>query len=372
MSHSPQEEEAKISPPPGRRREGNDSLWKRARRTLGTNQLTFLQPQSRPAGASTSATGPAAPGKRREQVRHAQRTHRQRTQNYIKTLEVEVVRLRESETSLLQERDKLRGYVDVLKNTIILSNIPLPPDLEETTSTAAAPRSFDEFDMPASVSYEPDDFNHDRLHVHFTPQESTQGFGYSAPPYPPAAPYSNHARPQSNSADLSNDYSCNQRGASAAPAATYDPKRSARADTIEIAIDFVLALEHPCMPHIPTPDAPPSVDPANHLMLASTPLVAQARATPQLHQTWSTSGAIIKELLNLSSSINLEGEITPIEAWHRLYQHQDFWRLDKDHIHKLKCELSFRVKCCGFGAVLDENIFWDAVNRTLASTARRR
>ena len=31
------------------RRQGNDSLWKRARRTLGTNQLTFLQPQSKPS-----------------------------------------------------------------------------------------------------------------------------------------------------------------------------------------------------------------------------------------------------------------------------------------------------------------------------------
>lgn len=41
------------SPPAGRpRREGNESLWKRARRTLGTNSLTFLQPQSRPGGMS--------------------------------------------------------------------------------------------------------------------------------------------------------------------------------------------------------------------------------------------------------------------------------------------------------------------------------
>ncbi len=39
-------------PAPGKgrpRREGNDSLWKRARRTLGANSLTFLQPQSRPS-----------------------------------------------------------------------------------------------------------------------------------------------------------------------------------------------------------------------------------------------------------------------------------------------------------------------------------
>ena len=51
MSQAPPPGEATGAPPPGKlRREGNDSLWKRARRTLGTNSLTFLQPQSRPSG----------------------------------------------------------------------------------------------------------------------------------------------------------------------------------------------------------------------------------------------------------------------------------------------------------------------------------
>ena len=39
------------TPPSGHpRREGNDSLWKRARRTLGTQNLGFLQPAARPQG----------------------------------------------------------------------------------------------------------------------------------------------------------------------------------------------------------------------------------------------------------------------------------------------------------------------------------
>ena len=46
-----EEKSASTSPPIGRtKREGNDSLWKRARRTLGTNSLTFLQPTTRPTG----------------------------------------------------------------------------------------------------------------------------------------------------------------------------------------------------------------------------------------------------------------------------------------------------------------------------------
>ena len=138
------------------------------------------------------------------------------------------------------------------------------------------------------------------------------------------------------------------RDASAAYADPADVKGSALVDTIEIAIDFVLALEHPCMSHLPYPANPPTDDPANHLMMVSTPLVARAPDAPQLNQTWTASGAIIKELLNLSSSINLEGEITPVEAWHRLHQHPDFWRLDRNQIGKVKRELSASVRCCGY------------------------
>ena len=36
---------------------------------------------------------------------------------------------------------------------------------------------------------------------------------------------------------------------------------------LETAIEFVLALEHPCMAHIPYPAEPGGIDPANHMML---------------------------------------------------------------------------------------------------------
>ncbi|KAK0508362.1 hypothetical protein JMJ35_009446 [Cladonia borealis] len=376
MSQAPPPEEAAGSPPPGRlRREGNDSLWKRARRTLGTNSLTFLQPQSRPSGptASGSGSGPAAPSKRREQVRHAQRTHRQRTQNYIKTLESEVVRLRESEMRLLEDKEKLQRQVDILKNNHIFSELPLPPGFESDTTPLAQPPQLSDFEMPATVSYAADDLNHQRLHVNFQRQDPSQGLGYPTQIYPMAASYQGHQDPQATP-DLPNDFSLQAlnvssanepRNVSSAYADPADVKSYQPVDTIEIAIDFVLALEHPCMPHIPYPANPPTEDPANHLMMASTPLVARAPDAPQLNQTWTASGAIIKELLNLSSSINLEGEITPVEAWHRLHQHPDFWRLNHKQIEALKRELSRTVRCCGFGAVLDESTFEDAVARTL-------
>lgn len=195
---SPSEEtSASVSPPPGRpKREGNDSLWKRARRTLGTNSLTFLQPTTRPAGTAAPATGsgPAAPSKRREQVRHAQRTHRQRTQNYIKTLESEVVRLRESETNLIQERDKIQNQVDILRATIILSNIPLPEGIEDIGTSSSPNRTLSHLDMPATVSYSNDTLDHPRLHVNFAQPQvpNNQGMDYPTQTYPLSSPYQGH------------------------------------------------------------------------------------------------------------------------------------------------------------------------------------
>ena len=144
------------------------------------------------------------------------------------------------------------------------------------------------------------------------------------------------------------------RNISSAYADPVEVRATPLVDTIEVAIDFVLALEHPCMPHLLYSSNLPTEDPANHVMMASSPLLARAPGAPKLNQTWNASGAIIKELLNLSSSINLEGEITPVEAWHRLHQHPDFWRLDHKQIGGLKRELSMTVRCCGYVGPFNE------------------
>ncbi|CAF9933607.1 MAG: hypothetical protein ALECFALPRED_005638 [Alectoria fallacina] len=277
----------------------------------------------------------------------------------------------------MQERDKLRSQIDNLRTTIVESKIPLPEGVEDIGPPCAPPPPplFD-LDMPATVSYSNDGLDHPRLHVNFPQHQepSSQGLDFSTQTYPLATPYQGHQQytnvPQS-APDLPNDFSLNTINLSSS-SSRYGIPAEARAtalvDTIEIAIDFVLALEHPCMPHIPYQD-PPSTEPANHMMLVSTPLMARSPDPPQFNSTWTASGAIIKELLNLSSSINLEGEITPVEAWHRLHNHPDFWKLGRDQIEKLKLELSTAVRCYGFGAVMEENVFSDALNRALASSA---
>lgn len=280
----------------------------------------------------------------------------------------------------MQERDKLKGQVDTLRTTIILSNIPLPEGTEELGITSPSLQPLSDLDMPATISYANDALDHPRLHVNFPPRQEfgSQAMDYPTQTYPVPAPYQGRQQysnvPQS-APDLPNDFSLNfslntttHLSSSLSKPAALPPAAPPPADSIETAIDFVLALEHPCMPHLPYQD-PPSADPANHMMMASTPLMARAPDAPQFNTSWTASGAVIKELLNLSSSINLEGEITPVEAWHRVRSHPDFWRLGREGIERLKLELSKEVRCCGFGAVLDEHVFWNALNRSLAVDA---
>ncbi|KAL8925912.1 MAG: hypothetical protein Q9208_003225 [Pyrenodesmia sp. 3 TL-2023] len=425
-----------LSPPTrGRQRSGgNDSLWKRARKTLGTNSLTFLQPQNKPAATKAedptgSSPGKTTPGKRREQVRNAQRyvgpssvfyyfihlfrsldlrytlprspviddigsTHRQRTQNYIKTLESEVLRLRGSEGDLTTANRKLQNQVDLLQNTLARANLPLPAGCGGSSlfaQSASVPSN-----MPATVAFKTDNLNHERLHVTWPGSPPQQ----PAPPHrhQPAQPHHHQpGQPQQQQQQqqqqpqlpqqpsFDNDpnsmfdvfnrdwYGVNQKPLPDTPhqsstltpldfpSATYEnplPGMASKLDTPEVAVDFVLALEHPCMPHLPHPSDPPSEDPSNHALLFSAPLVSRAPKTfKQPDASWQANGFMIKELLNLSSAINLEGEITPVEAWQRLRQHPGFGRLDNIAFDRIKAELSTSARCCGFGTVIDEDAF---------------
>lgn len=106
------------------------------------------------------------------------RIHRERTQNYIKTLESEVIRLRGSEEHLIRENDRLQRDVDTLKSTLISNDtpFPLPPGVEPSAPTEGQTLLPNNSEM-ATVSYHTDEMSHPRLHVHLP-----QGLARNAPP----------------------------------------------------------------------------------------------------------------------------------------------------------------------------------------------
>ncbi|KAI4233866.1 MAG: hypothetical protein LQ349_004148, partial [Xanthoria aureola] len=323
---------------------------------------------------SGSGQGKTTPGKRREQVRHAQRTHRQRTQNYIKTLEEEVVRLRGSDGHLKSENKKLSSQVGILRTALVLADVPLPAGFEGSPQSAQLQSPDSE--LPASISFRTDSSNHQRLHVDWPTPSHSQPASAPAPAPAPQAPTERFAPGDFHGHDdwipqdkplpiLPNDTFMSSLNFDS----TYEnpPPQMAPTilDTHEVAVDFVLALEHVCMGHIPHPNNPPSEEPTNHALLMSAALVAKGPGPPQLNSSWKADGSMIKGLLNLASAINLQGEITPVEAWHRLRQYPGFSSLDKWSFELIKAKLSASVQCREFGAVLDEEVFLFTVGSVL-------
>ncbi|KAF2017232.1 hypothetical protein BU24DRAFT_146441 [Aaosphaeria arxii CBS 175.79] len=72
--------------------------------------------------------------KRREQVRRAQRTHRERKEAYIKTLENEVLQLRTNETRIVREGSALQAEVERLRSLLDQQYITSRSRVDSATS----------------------------------------------------------------------------------------------------------------------------------------------------------------------------------------------------------------------------------------------
>jgi len=144
-------------------------------------------------------------------------------------------------------------------------------------------------------------------------------------------------------------------------------------DDYQTGIDFVLQLEHPCMPHV-HPDRLPhmihnATDPNGHVLTASISLIQQYDDPNGVKPgaSWTVTPNEIERLLHLSSSLRLEGEITPVEAWKRISSHPGFASLSQENFEAMKGELKALVTCYGFGAAMDEYDYENIVDRYLAS-----
>ena len=103
-----------------------------------------------------------------------------------------------------------------------------------------------------------------------------------------------------------------------------------------------------------------------HSHLASSTLLAYAPQDLNEAASWEVPGADIQRLLNMSNSFQLEGEITPVQAWYRLKQHPRFQGLRQKQVEALKRMLFGTVKCYGFGSVMEESDWNIAVEEVVA------
>jgi len=149
-------------------------------------------------------------------------------------------------------------------------------------------------------------------------------------------------------------------------------------DYDQAGIDFVLTLERPCMDHMQflvERSSEPEGDPCGHALMASCPpepfpennpsIPFGHQQTPHLNgtaqKTWDLSKPDLANLLDLSKRLNLDGEITPVMAWGMVLGHARFHELRDDDFQSMSQELLAKVRCYGFGAVLEEFEVRDAL-----------
>ncbi|EFQ93195.1 hypothetical protein PTT_09502 [Pyrenophora teres f. teres 0-1] len=108
---------------------------------------------------------------------------------------------------------------------------------------------------------------------------------------------------------------------------------------------------------------------SGHALMATAPPDAHITNCPEEkypHQMPDVKMPDLMKLLDLSNRLPLDGEITPIMAWAKIIQNDNFRTLSKEDIELMKGELLAKVRCYGFGAVLEEFEVSDALMTALA------
>lgn len=136
-------------------------------------------------------------------------------------------------------------------------------------------------------------------------------------------------------------------------------------DATQVAVDFVLALEQPCLSHHVSSAGGDGDDGTGHQLMLQAPILSHgpsstlsargsgSRGIPE-GSTWSVPAVELEKLLQFSEGLDLDGEITPVQAWQRLHRHERFSELTRENLDGLREALLSRIECYGFGAVVDE------------------
>ncbi|KAH9845731.1 basic region leucin zipper [Teratosphaeria destructans] len=295
--------------------------------------------------------------RRQELNRQAQRTHRERKEMYIKALEQEVLRLKETFANSQRERDAIAEENRRLRELLAahgiqydFSSAPIKFQREESGYGPSSSGSISGSYAPGSESssFSP------------LPQAVAPSMANGLPTNPPP--------PMQNMAQLPNN----------------------RLDYDSIGIDFVLTLERPCMEHMqyllvrshnndnqffhhPMENCDDSEyeHMSGHALMSTAPPHSHIMEKPSEQYPFQmpdlgTDG--LAKLLDLSNRLPFDHytEITPVMAWTMILRHDRIGELTEQDLKSIKADLSSKVRCYGFGAVLEEFEVQDALVNVFA------
>ncbi|KAE9374408.1 hypothetical protein N431DRAFT_455173 [Stipitochalara longipes BDJ] len=405
------------------------SFWQRSIDKVSSKTVKFMPNVTKPGNGKPTGEGDSSTltqkQRRRAQVRKAQIEHRQRKENYVKHLEQDVINLREMIAQAETQSVLFKHENEAIKATLLSSSIPIPTiapvprsvseqDLDITIPISLEQNSQSNFSSSGSPQNSQWQYNNsssgslvsmtfdEMIHAsclqitppnNFVPDNdifmtSPELFNIPSNPYAPVA--SSGTTPPSSFAALNPELS---KPLPKLPEnATAPVSQAVLKDLSTIAINFILALEHPCRTHFHAHGATfnPEGSPSGHELMASTLLYSHAppsifssfnapvptSTTPPTQKIeWTAPSPELKQLYAMSQSLPKgDWEITPVQAWFLLMGRLGISTLVGDGgydggeeglLPRLKKRLGKLVECFAFGAVMDEAKFWDAVESTM-------
>jgi len=279
--------------------------------------------------------------RRQELNRQAQRTHRERKELYIKALEQEVIRLKDTFAATSRERDAFAEDNRRLRELLMAHGISFDTSSPASNGMGRVDSSAYGSSTGSVSGYGP----------------GSASTGYTSPP---------------TRGSVSHDGMSGQPLALQQQAQQSHHQQQHGLDYDQIGIDFVLTLERPCMDHmqflmVRAHDADENI--SGHALMATAPPDAHIANCPEEkypHQMPDVKMPDLMKLLDLSNRLPLDGEITPIMAWAKILQDENIRDLSKQDIELMKTELLAKVRCYGFGAALEEFEVSDALMTVLA------
>ncbi|KAF9893368.1 hypothetical protein FE257_011800 [Aspergillus nanangensis] len=323
--------------------------------------------------------------RRQELNRQAQRTHRERKEQYMRSLETEVSRLREAYTQEIsaanltvhQHREMVQSLSEennILKDILASHGIPYEADLARRKSERPNPGYQSSPYASSSVGSQPNGIAPSIPSV-------TNGHTYTTPPT--TVSISSSLSPRANGAEHidispSQELTPPNRMFNNAPCdalATLDriaPSKGQPSNVPgvfesepQLQIDFILKLETPCREHTDylcrrsiTEADDEDMPFSGHALMATCPPPSYISNTTDEqaypHKTYDLPLANLSTLLNLSRQLVTEGQITPIMALQCLKNHELYRTLTRDDVKIIMDTLNTKVRCYGFGAVVED------------------
>ena len=114
-------------------------------------------------------------------------------------------------------------------------------------------------------------------------------------------------------------------------------------------------LERCCLSHARTPSG--SDEPSGHALTVQAPLLMGAPQTLDDRATWEVPASALDRLFELSSALNLDGELTPVQAWIRIQEHPLFHKFDPERLRQLCWALMKETQCFGWVILPSTNFY---------------